>query len=153
MLVKLEAIKSKDIFPYPNLFYRFPGEIGHQDSRAGGKTPRTPQVAPRSAYENARETRITRFALDTSVYLCDSHISKQPILTLRGQRREASGGAATSSRYEEKREKVVNYIKKNKEVMEYWSYKAEGLPLGSGAVEGGCKLIGYRTNGCGRRWG
>jgi hypothetical protein len=54
---------------------------------------------------------------------------------------------------EEKRTKVINYIEKNRLAMDYGSYKSEGLPLGSGAVEGGCKLIGYRTNGCGRRWG
>lgn len=54
---------------------------------------------------------------------------------------------------QEKREKVITYIEKNRSAMDYSSYKEEGLPLGSGAVEGGCKLIGYRTNGCGRRWG
>lgn len=54
---------------------------------------------------------------------------------------------------QEKRRKVIRYIDKNREAMDYSRYKEEGLPLGSGAVEGGCKLIGYRTNGCGRRWG
>ena len=32
-------------------------------------------------------------------------------------------------------------------------YEQAGWPRGSGAVEGGCRLIGARTNGCGRRWG
>ena len=54
---------------------------------------------------------------------------------------------------QEKRRKVISYIEKNRSAMDYSRYKEEGLPLGSGAVEGGCKLIGYRTNGCGRRWG
>lgn len=52
-----------------------------------------------------------------------------------------------------KREGALRYIEKNREAMDYGEYNKEGLPLGSGAAEGGCKLIGYRTNGCGRRWG
>ena len=57
-------------------------------------------------------------------------------------------------REEEKvrRDQAVRYIEKNRKAMDYGKYEEEGLPLGSGAVEGGCKLIGYRTNGCGRRW-
>ena len=37
--------------------------------------------------------------------------------------------------------------------MDYRRYQEEGLANGSGAVEGGCRLIGARTNSCGRRWG
>jgi hypothetical protein len=54
---------------------------------------------------------------------------------------------------EAKRDQVLSYLQKNRQAMHYGQYKAEGLPMGSGAVEGGCKLIGMRTNGCGRRWG
>ena len=52
---------------------------------------------------------------------------------------------------QERREKVVSYLQKNREAMDYAPYQAAGLPIGSGAVEGGCRLIGARTNGCGRR--
>ena len=52
----------------------------------------------------------------------------------------------------ETREKVVSYLQKNREAMDYAPYQGAGLPIGSGAVEGGCRLIGARTNGCGRRW-
>jgi hypothetical protein len=51
-----------------------------------------------------------------------------------------------------KREQVLTYFRKHRSAMDYGQYRAEGLPLGSGAVEGGCRLIGLRTNGCGRRW-
>lgn len=51
------------------------------------------------------------------------------------------------------REQVVRYSKKNRYAMDYAHYQQAGWPLGSGAVEGGCRLIGARTNGCGRRWG
>lgn len=51
------------------------------------------------------------------------------------------------------REQVVRYLKKNRYAMDYAHYQQAGWPLGSGAVEGGCRLIGARTNGCGRRWG
>lgn len=54
---------------------------------------------------------------------------------------------------EAKRDQVLSYLQKNRQAMDYGQYRAEGLPMGSGAVEGGCKLIGVRTNGCGRRWG
>jgi len=54
---------------------------------------------------------------------------------------------------EETRRQVLGYLRNHSEAMDYRSYREEGLPIGSGAVEGGCRLIGARTNGCGRRWG
>jgi hypothetical protein len=54
---------------------------------------------------------------------------------------------------EETRRQVLGYLHNHSEAMDYRSYREEGLPIGSGAVEGGCRLIGARTNGCGRRWG
>ena len=51
------------------------------------------------------------------------------------------------------RRQVLGYFRNHRAAMDYGQYRAEGLPLGSGAVEGGCRLIGARTNGCGRRWG
>ena len=57
-----------------------------------------------------------------------------------------------TSEAEQTREKVVGYLQNHRQAMNYGKYQAEGLPIGSGAVEGGCRLIGARTNGCGRRW-
>ena len=54
---------------------------------------------------------------------------------------------------EETRREVLGYLQNHRTAMDYAQYRAEGLPIGSGAVEGGCRLIGARTNGCGRRWG
>ncbi len=53
---------------------------------------------------------------------------------------------------EEIRRKVLGYFQNHRHAMDYARYKGEGLPISSGAVEGGCKLIGARTNGSGRRW-
>lgn len=53
----------------------------------------------------------------------------------------------------ETRRQVVQYLEKNRYAMDYARYEKAGWPLGSGAVEGGCRLIGARTNGLGRRWG
>jgi len=52
----------------------------------------------------------------------------------------------------ETRRQVVQYLEKNSYAMDYARYEKAGWPLGSGAVEGGCRLIGARTNGLGRRW-
>lgn len=53
---------------------------------------------------------------------------------------------------EETRRQVLGYLQNHRAAMDYAQYQREGLPIGSGAVEGGCRLIGARTNGCGRRW-
>lgn len=53
----------------------------------------------------------------------------------------------------ETRRQVLHYLTKNRYAMDYARYEQAGWPRGSGAVEGGCRLIGARTNGCGRRWG
>ena len=52
----------------------------------------------------------------------------------------------------ETRRQIVNYLNKNCHATDYRRYERQGWPLGSGAVEGSCRLIGARTNGCGRRW-
>jgi hypothetical protein len=54
---------------------------------------------------------------------------------------------------DETRAEVLRYLANHRAAMDYVRYQQEGLPIGSGAVEGGCRLIGLRTNGCGRRWG
>jgi len=53
---------------------------------------------------------------------------------------------------EQTRAEVVGYWQHQRAAMDYAQDQAPHLPLGSGAVEGGCRLIGARTTGCGRRW-
>jgi hypothetical protein len=49
--------------------------------------------------------------------------------------------------------KHYNYFKNNKERMHYMDYRKKGYPIGSGLVEGNCKLIvGKRFKGNGMRW-
>jgi hypothetical protein len=49
--------------------------------------------------------------------------------------------------------KEYRYFKNNSEKMKYDLYAAQGLPIGSGKVEGGCKLVvGKRFKGNGMRW-
>jgi len=49
--------------------------------------------------------------------------------------------------------KEIEYFKSNLSRMEYDRYRDEGLPLGSGLVEGSCKfLVGKRFKGSGMRW-
>jgi hypothetical protein len=49
--------------------------------------------------------------------------------------------------------KQIEYFKTNASRMDYDRYRAEGLPMGSGLVEGSCKfLVGKRFKGNGMRW-
>ncbi len=49
--------------------------------------------------------------------------------------------------------KEANYFRTNASRMDYDRYRAEGLPIGSGWVEGRCKLVvGKRFKGNGMRW-
>lgn len=49
--------------------------------------------------------------------------------------------------------KEIEYFKSNVPRMEYDRYRDEGLPIGSGLVEGSCKfLVGKRFKGNGMRW-
>jgi hypothetical protein len=50
-------------------------------------------------------------------------------------------------------QKHINYFTTNIERMAYDTYRAMGLPIGSGLVEGSCKLVvGKRFKGNGMRW-
>ena len=50
-------------------------------------------------------------------------------------------------------QKEINYFKNNKWRMQYDLYRAKGYPIGSGLVEGNCKLVvGKRFKGNGMRW-
>jgi len=49
--------------------------------------------------------------------------------------------------------KQIEYFKSNLSRMDYDRYRTEGLPMGSGLVEGSCKfLVGKRFKGNGMRW-
>ena len=49
--------------------------------------------------------------------------------------------------------KEINYFTNNQERMDYSRYRAAGWPIGSGLVEGQCKLVvGRRFKGNGMRW-
>ena len=48
---------------------------------------------------------------------------------------------------------VYTYLERHREHIDYETYKALGLPLGSGMVESACKwLIQQRFKGVGMRW-
>jgi hypothetical protein len=50
-------------------------------------------------------------------------------------------------------EKEINYFEKNKERMRYKTFKAQGLFIGSGVVEAGCRMvIGQRLKQSGMHW-
>ena len=50
-------------------------------------------------------------------------------------------------------QKEINYFNNNKERMKYDQYKKLKLPIGSGLVDGSCKLVaGKRFKGNGMRW-
>ena len=47
----------------------------------------------------------------------------------------------------------INYFKNNLSRMDYDAYRAAGLPIGSGLVEGSCKfIVAKRFKGSGMRW-
>jgi hypothetical protein len=53
----------------------------------------------------------------------------------------------------DKAQKHINYFEKNKWRMQYHEYRARGYPIGSGIVEGQCKLVvSKRFKGNGMRW-
>jgi hypothetical protein len=48
--------------------------------------------------------------------------------------------------------KLQGYIEKNVHRMNYPQYRSEGLDIGSGPTEAGCKIVGQRLKGCGMKW-
>jgi hypothetical protein len=62
-------------------------------------------------------------------------------------------GSLSASKAETLRRKVLGYFVNNRERMEYDTYLAMGLPIGSGVIEGTCKnLINDRMERSGMRW-
>ena len=50
-------------------------------------------------------------------------------------------------------DKLLNYLRNNKQYMMYDTYLARGYPIGSGVVEGTCRhLVRDRMEGTGMRW-
>lgn len=53
----------------------------------------------------------------------------------------------------QKRNETVGYLRRHSTQLAYDQYQAEGLPIGSGAIEGTCKhLVASRCKQAGRRW-
>ncbi len=49
--------------------------------------------------------------------------------------------------------KCADYIERNRDRMRYPDFRAQGLQIGSGVVEGGCKnVVGGRLKQSGMRW-
>lgn len=62
-------------------------------------------------------------------------------------------GSLSASKAETLRSKVLGYFVNNRERMQYDTYLAMGLPIGSGVIEGTCKnLINDRMERSGMRW-
>ena len=59
----------------------------------------------------------------------------------------------TSPEAVEVRRRELGYFARNEQRMDYPTYLKQGLPIGSGAVEGACKhLVADRFRGAGMRW-
>jgi hypothetical protein len=51
------------------------------------------------------------------------------------------------------RDEVLGYLEPRRDQLDYAIFRAQGLPIGSGAVESGCKtVVEARLKGAGRRW-
>jgi hypothetical protein len=51
------------------------------------------------------------------------------------------------------RDEVLGYLEPRRDHLAYAAFRAQGLPIGSGAVESGCKtVVEARLKGAGRRW-
>jgi hypothetical protein len=62
-------------------------------------------------------------------------------------------GSLSASKAETLRRKVLGYFVNNRDRMQYDKYRAMGLPIGSGVIEGTCKnLINDRMERSGMRW-
>jgi hypothetical protein len=67
-------------------------------------------------------------------------ISKLQALTVRGKKKAM-------------KDKVIEYIQKNRERMQYGKFRQKGLFIGSGVVEAGCRsIIGQRLKQSGMHW-
>ena len=89
------------------------------------------------------QRRARRFQRWRGMLLAGEHL--QVLEEMRGARRGAQDGDAA--------QKELNYFENNKARIDYGRYQEEGLPIGSGLVEGSCKfVVGKRFKGSGMRW-
>ena len=58
----------------------------------------------------------------------------------------------TSAQVREELRKLIGYFENNRHRTDYPSYRAKGWDIGSGPTEAGCKIIGERLKGSGKRW-
>jgi hypothetical protein len=66
---------------------------------------------------------------------------------------EANQWVPQSKKARKKTRKEIAYLAKNKERMRYSEFREQGLFVGSGVVEAGCKtLIGLRMKQSGMEW-
>jgi len=67
--------------------------------------------------------------------------------------RQAQQQLPQNAEAKKKAEMEIHYLEKNKEYMQYGAFRAQGLFIGSGVVEAGCKtLIGQRLKQSGMEW-
>ena len=67
--------------------------------------------------------------------------------------RQAQQQLPQNAEAKKKAETEIHYLEKNKEYMQYGAFRAQGLFIGSGVVEAGCKtLIGQRLKQSGMEW-
>ena len=67
--------------------------------------------------------------------------------------REAQKRMSDDPKKKENAEKEIAYLTKNKERMRYAEFRAQGLFVGSGVIEAGCKtVIGTRLKQSGMEW-
>lgn len=91
------------------------------------------------------ERRILQYRTRWWTYLDDGKVEK---ITHQAERKLTANQAITKEALKE-----ISYLKKNKERMRYKDYRAEGLFVGSGVVEAGCKsVIGARMKRSGMEW-
>jgi hypothetical protein len=60
--------------------------------------------------------------------------------------------AAASPEAQEGWRKLRAHVWKNRQRTDYPGYRAKGWDVGSGPTEAGCKVLGQRLKGAGRRW-
>ena len=67
--------------------------------------------------------------------------------------RQAQQQLPQDAEAKKKADTEIHYLEKNKEYMHYAAFRAQGLFVGSGVVEAGCKtLIGQRLKQSGMEW-
>ena len=72
---------------------------------------------------------------------------------LRGVFQRKLDGRKWSQANQEKIQHAINYLRNNRDAMQYHKYLAKGYPIGSGVIEGACKhVIGDRFCRSGMRW-